>query len=356
MHGSQRRMARRKASVCAGTSSTASPRRRTQAGVPAKQRLQPRRQFRGCQPVRGEPASGCALEHQRRPCCARQCTGTNLKVVTGALIDRLFHGGQARPAVSNSCREGVRHTVRARIETVLTAGAIGSPDNPAALRDRPRRRTAAESRRRRYSHDLPGVGGNLQDHLQLRMIFKVAGHQDAEPASANSLWGKAMMGLEYALFRTGPLSMAPSQLGAVYALARGRSDAGSSSSTCSHCHSTSSVIRCIDFPAFTASVCNLRPSLARRACSSAMPNRRRSPLDCAELPVARGNDRLVAARALRLTRQHRRLSRRWRPTGRRSTCPASAARVSRRDEALAQAAGDIGTTIFHPVGTCAMGT
>jgi choline dehydrogenase len=63
-------------------------------------------------------------------------------------------------------------------------------------------------------HDLPGVGANLQDHLQIRTVFKVQGRQDAQHPSASSLWGKARMGLEYALKRSGPMSMATSQLGA----------------------------------------------------------------------------------------------------------------------------------------------
>ena len=107
-------------------------------------------------------------------------------------------------------------------------------------------------------HELPGVGGNLQDHLQLRMIFKVHGITTLNQR-ANSLWGKAMMGLEYALFRSGPLSMAPSQLGGFF-----HSSPEMATPDLEFHVQPLSLEKFGDplhsFPAFTASVCNLRPT------------------------------------------------------------------------------------------------
>jgi choline dehydrogenase len=268
----------------------------------------------------------------------------NLKVVTGALIDKLILDGKEARGVEFSL-DGTPHRVTARIETLLTAGAIGSPTilqrsgiGPAKL---------LQNRGVPLVHDLPGVGGNLQDHLQLRMIFKVHGIKTLNQ-SANSLWGKAMMGLEYALFRSGPLSMAPSQLGGFF-------------------HSSSEVATpdlefhvqplslekfgdpLHPFPAFTASVCNLRPS-SRGAVRIRDRNPATAPV-IAPNYLSTDNDRLVAARALRLTRNivAQPAMAPYRPEEHQPGAQ------KQSDEELARAAGDIGTTIFHPTCTCAMG-
>ena len=268
----------------------------------------------------------------------------NLKVVTGALIDKLILDGKEARGVEFSL-DGVAHRVTARIETLLTAGAIGSPMilqrsdiGPARL---------LQNRGVPLVHDLPGIGGNLQDHLQLRMIFKVHGIKTLNQ-SANSLWGKAMMGLEYALFRSGPLSMAPSQLGGFF-------------------HSSSEVATpdlefhvqplslekfgdpLHPFPAFTASVCNLRPS-SRGVVHIRDRNPATAPV-IAPNYLSTDNDRLVAARALRLTRNivAQPAMAPYRPEEHQPGAQ------KQSDEELAGAAGDIGTTIFHPTCTCAMG-
>jgi choline dehydrogenase len=196
-------------------------------------------------------------------------------------------------------------------------------------------------------HDLPGVGGNLQDHLQLRMIFKVHGIRTLNQ-SANSLWGKAMMAMEYALFRSGPLSMAPSQFGGFF-----RSAPEIATPDLEFHVQPLSLDKFGDplhtFPAFTASVCNLRPS-----SRGTVHIRDRDPASAPKIApnyLSTDNDRQVAARALRLTRQV-------------VAQPAMAAyrpeehlpgRQYQSDEELAHAAGNIGTTIFHPTCTCAMG-
>ncbi|MCM2306639.1 MAG: GMC family oxidoreductase N-terminal domain-containing protein [Sulfuritalea sp.] len=268
----------------------------------------------------------------------------NLKVVTGALIDKLVMAGKEARGVEFSLN-GVPQKVTARIETVLTAGAIGSPTilqrsgiGPAAL---------LQSRGVPLLHELPGVGGNLQDHLQLRMIFKVQGITTLNQR-ANSLWGKAMMGLEYALFRSGPLSMAPSQLGGFF-----HSSPEVATPDLEFHVQPLSLEKFGDplhpFPAFTASVCNLRPT-----SRGVVQIRDRDPATAPVIApnyLSTENDRLVAARALRLTRRvvEQPAMAPYRPQEHQPGAQVQS------DAELAKAAGDIGTTIFHPTCTCAMG-
>src|SRR5690606_21953064 len=196
-------------------------------------------------------------------------------------------------------------------------------------------------------HALPGVGGNLQDHLQLRTIYRVAGARTLNQL-VNSPIGKAAMGIEYGLFRTGPLSMAPSQLGIF-----SRSDESVETPDLEYHVQPLSTDKLGDplhrFPAVTVSVCNLRPQSRGTAHIRS--------LDPAEQPAIRLNylsaerDRQVAVRAVQ---QARRLTRaralaRYAPE---EVLPG--AHVETEADLLA-AIGDIGTTIFHPVGTCRMG-
>jgi len=232
-----------------------------------------------------------------------------------------------------------------RGEVILAAGAVGSPQllqvsgiGPAGL---------LQEHGIAVRHDLPGVGENLQDHLQMRMIYRVSNTKTLNER-ANRLLGRIGMGLEYFLMRRGPLTMAPSQLGAF-----AKSDAARETPNIQYHVQPLSLDKFGDplhlFPAFTASVANLRPtsrghvrikSADPRAHPAIRPNYLSTP-----------EDRHVAADAIRLTRR---------------ICSAHAmARFApeeykpgaaiQSDEALARAAGDIGTTIFHPVGTCKMG-
>jgi len=269
---------------------------------------------------------------------------SNLKVVTGALIDKLVLDGREARGVEFRLG-GVPHRVTARIETVLTAGAIGSPAilqrsgiGPGAL---------LQQHGVPLVHDLPGVGGNLQDHLQLRMIFKVHGIRTLNQ-TANSLWGKALMALEYALFRSGPLSMAPSQLGGFF-----RSGPEVATPDLEFHVQPLSLDKFGDplhrFPAFTASVCNLRPT-----SRGAVRIRDRDPATAPIIApnyLSTDNDRQIAARALRLTRQvvAQPALEAYRPE---EYLPGAQFQT---DEEMARAAGNIGTTIFHPTCTCAMG-
>lgn len=268
----------------------------------------------------------------------------NLKVVTGALIDRVVMNGRTARGIEFRLG-GHPYRAAARMETVLTAGAIGSPTilqrsgiGPATL---------LQQHGVPLVHDLPGVGGNLQDHLQLRMIFKVFGITTLNQ-SANSLWGKALMALEYALFRTGPLSMAPSQLGGFF-----RSAPDVATPDLEFHVQPLSLDKFGDplhrFPAFTASVCHLRPSSRGH-----VHIRDRDPATAPAIApnyLSTDHDRQVAARALRLTRHvvAQPALAGYRPE---EHLPGT---QFQSDEELALAAGNIGTTIFHPTCTCAMG-
>jgi choline dehydrogenase len=234
---------------------------------------------------------------------------------------------------------------RARDEVVLSAGAIGTPQllqlSGVGAPELLARHGIA------VTHALPGVGENLQDHLQLRMAFKVRGIKTLN-TMANSLWGKAMMGLEYAFLRSGPLTMAPSQLGVFW-----RSCDEHDTPNLQYHVQPLSLDKFGDplhaFPAFTASVCNLRPSSRGHVRIQSSDPAAKPEIHCNYLSTEA--DRKVAAAALRLTRRI-------------VSMPALQAYQPQEflpgpqvqsDADLARAAGDIGTTIFHPVGTCRMG-
>ncbi len=269
----------------------------------------------------------------------------NLKVVTGALVDRVVI--EEGRAVGIAYRLGSEQRVaRARGEVLLSAGAIGSP---AVLE-----RSGVGDAARLSSLDVtplvdrPEVGGNLQDHLQLRCAWKVTGVSTLNHR-ASTLLGKAMIGLEYALRRSGPMAMAPSQLGMFI-----KSDARLATANLEYHVQPLSLAAfggALDpFPAFTASVCNLRPeSRGRTTIASADPS---------AAPAIRPNylaaeeDRRVAAQAIRITREivAQPALARYRPE------EARPGPQFQTEEELARAAGEIGTTIFHPAGTAAMGS
>ncbi|MGD1879538.1 MAG: GMC family oxidoreductase [Kiloniellaceae bacterium] len=268
----------------------------------------------------------------------------NLTVLTHAQAERLVLDGKRVTGV-DFLQGGEPRRIRARGEVILAAGSVGSVQllelsgigNPAVLGEH-----GIETR-----HALPGVGENLQDHLQMRMIFKVEGTVTLNQR-AGSLFGKAMMGLEYLLNRSGPLSMAPSQLGAFV-----KSDPARETPNLQYHVQPLSLDKFGDplhaFPAITASVCNLRPE-SRGSIHIRSADFRDAPVSRPAY-LSAAADRQVAAQAIRLTRR---------------ICAAPALNRFRPEEikpgagidgdaALAKAAGDIGTTIFHPVGTCRMG-
>lgn len=268
----------------------------------------------------------------------------NLQVLTGAEAERLeLADGRAR-ALHLRC-QGRALRIAARREIILCAGAIGSPAllQRSGIGPRP----LLERLGIGVHHELPGVGENLQDHLQLRLIYRVEGVKTLNRIVATP-WGKLGMGLEYLFKRSGPLSMAPSQLGAF-----AKSDPGQARANLQYHVQPLSLERfgepLHDFPAFTASVCNLRPH-SRGSVQIAS-------VDASVAPLIRPNylsderDLRVAADAICLTRRI-------------VAAPALAGYRPEEykpgpqyqsEEDLQRAAGEIGTTIFHPVGTCAMG-
>ena len=236
-------------------------------------------------------------------------------------------------------------TASASTEVILSAGSIGSPQllqlsgiGPAAL---------LQQHGITLAQDAPGVGANLQDHLQIRAVFKVNGVKTLN-TQANSLWGKAMIGLEYAFKRTGPMSMAPSQLGAFT-----RSDAAQPYPNLEY-HVQPLSLEAFGEPlhgfnAFTASVCNLNPT--SRGTVQIKSNKFEDAPAIAPNYLSTQADRKVAADSLRVTRNivaqpalQKYQPQEWKPGTQYQT-----------DDDLANLAGDIATTIFHPVGTTKMG-
>jgi choline dehydrogenase len=268
----------------------------------------------------------------------------NLQLITGAEIERVtFEGRRAAGVVFT--KDGQRFEARAGGEVVLATGAVGSPKllELSGVGDGARLQALGLD----VVHHAPGVGENLQDHLQLRPIYKVSGVRTLNTDYAN-LARRAWMGVEYALRRRGPLTMAPSQLGAF-----ARSSSRQATANLEFHFQPLSLDKWGDglhpFGAFTASVCNLRPT-SRGHVHAASPDPAAAPA-IAPNYLSTEDDRQVAVESLRLTRRIVAAPplARYRPEEFRP------GPVYASDEDLRRAAGEIGTTIFHPAGTVAMG-
>jgi choline dehydrogenase len=269
----------------------------------------------------------------------------NLTVMTGAHVSRI--------GIENRTATGIHFThgenqffVEARRETILSAGAIGSPQllqlsgiGPGPL---------LEKNQVKVVHELPGVGENLHDHLQIRMQYKVRNVKTLNGV-ANSFVGKAAMALEYFLFHTGPLTMPPSQAGAF-----AKSDPSQPSANIEWHVQPLSLDKFGDplhsFHAITPSVCNLRPT-----SRGFVRVRTADPLDHPEIRLnylSTEEDRRVAVAGMRFTRRimAARALAKYQPEEFRPGASIA------KDNELARAAGELGTTIFHPVGTCKMGS
>ncbi len=268
----------------------------------------------------------------------------NLKVLTNASVLKLNFSGRDCVGLQFE-RGGKTFQVEAKQETILAAGAIGSPQILQLSGIGPR--NLLEKHQIKVVHELPGVGENLHDHLQIRMQFRVKNVRTLN-GIANSFWGKAAMALEYLVFRTGPLTMPPSQAGAF-----ARSDPSQPTPNIEWHVQPLSLDKFGDplhgFPAITPSVCNLRP-VSRGWV------RIKSP-EASAYPEIRLNylkeeqDRRVAVDGMRFTRRimAAKALAKYEPQEFRPGPDVE------KDEDLQKAAGQLGTTIFHPVGTCKMG-
>jgi choline dehydrogenase len=279
-----------------------------------------------------------------RPAARRE----NLTIMTGSHVRRLKIETSEQGPVCVGVEfvgGGTEWYAEATAETILSAGALGSPQilqvsgiGPASW---------LQQQALPVVLDAPGIGENLQDHLQIRMAFKVQGAPTLNTMAGN-LWGKIKIGAQYALFQSGPMSMAPSQLG-MFA----RSEPAQAAPNLEYHVQPLSLDKFGDplhpFPAITASVCNLRPTSRGHVRITSADTQIAPKITTNYLSTA--EDRKVAADSLRLTRKI-------------VAAPALQKYMPKEfmpgpqfdsDEDLARAAGDIGTTIFHPVGTCKMG-
>ncbi|HTE35991.1 MAG TPA: GMC oxidoreductase, partial [Reyranella sp.] len=269
----------------------------------------------------------------------------NLRLETGVLVEKVLVEG--RRAVGVQYRQDGRPVeARARGEVVLAAGAVGSPQilqlsgiGPAD-----------------WLGDLGigvvketlGVGRNLQDHLQQRAIYKVSGVKTLN-TTYHSLVRRALMGIEYALLQKGPLTMAPSQLG-IFTMSSSEHERANIEFHVQPLSLDKFGEPLHRFPAITVSACNLRPTSRgtirlRSVDPSAKPMIAPNYLSTSE-------DRRVAADAIRVTRRLMKQSA-LQPYHPEEYLPGPS--VGDDDASLAKAAGDIGTTIFHPIGTAKMG-
>jgi choline dehydrogenase len=270
----------------------------------------------------------------------------NLRLETNVLVDRLIVENGRAVGVRFS-RAGDTFEARTKGEVILSAGAIGSIQILQRSGIGPAEWLSALGID--VVLDKPGVGRNLQDHLQQRAIYKVSGVRTLNE-TYHSLIGRGMMGLDYAFRRRGPLTMAPSQLGIFT-----RSDARRARANIQFHVQPLSLDKFGDplhrFPAITVSACNLQPS--SRGTVRIRSGRADEAPSIAPNYLATEDDRLVAADAIRTTRKLMKQTalERYHPA---EFLPGPS--VGDDDAALAKAAGDIGTTIFHPVGTAKMGT
>lgn len=270
----------------------------------------------------------------------------NLRLETHVDVDTLIIDNNRCVGVRYQ-RAGEHFKAHAGAEVILCAGSIGSPKilqlSGIGARE------WLEPLGIEVKVDNPGVGRNLQDHLQQRAIYKVFGVKTLNE-TYHSLLGRGLMGLDYLLRRRGPLTMAPSQLGIFT-----RSNAQRNRANIQFHIQPLSLDKFGDplhrFPAITVSACNLQPS----SRGTVRLNSKRANDDPLIAPcyLSTEDDRHVAAESIRVTRQlmAQQALARFRPE---EILPGPS--VLDDDESLAKAAGDIGTTIFHPVGTAKMGS
>jgi len=274
----------------------------------------------------------------------------NLTIITDCMVERIVveqsDGGPRASGVQLRRKDGSLHMANAKMETLLAAGAIGSPQllqlsgiGAGSLLQK----NGIDLR-----HELSGVGENLHDHLQIRSVYKVHNTITLN-RRVHSLWGKLAMGVEYFIFKTGPLTMPPSQLGAF-----ARSSPKYLNPNIEWHVQPLSLDKFGDplhrFDAITPSVCNLQPT--SRGHVRIRSNDANAHPEIKLNYLSSDADREVTIAGLRFTRQIMASDAlaRFQPE---ELKPGAA---TTDDGDLLQAAGDLGTTIFHPVGTCKMGS
>ena len=270
---------------------------------------------------------------------------SNLRVLTHAETRQIRLDGKRAEAVIFH-HKGRNCVARARREVLLAAGAINSPkilelsgigngDLLSSLGIAP-------------LHDLPGVGENLQDHLQIRTVFKVKNAKTLNTL-ANSTLGKLTIGAQYAFNQSGPMSMAPSQFGMFT-----KSDPSLEMPDLEYHVQPLSTDKLGDplhpFPAITVSVCNLRPQ-STGSCHIATPDSSRQP-DIRLNYLSSENDKRVAVASIR----HARKIMTAKALAKHEPEEILPGPKIQSDADILEQAGNIATTIFHPVGTCRMGT
>ncbi|MBK1781436.1 GMC family oxidoreductase N-terminal domain-containing protein [Advenella sp. WQ 585] len=269
----------------------------------------------------------------------------NLTILMHATSDRIIFEGKRARGIQYYIN-GKLYQANARAELVLSAGAIGSVQilqrsgiGPASYLNKLHIPVV---------HHAPEVGKNLQDHLQLRTVYKVSGVKTLNKMMQSPLQ-KAWMGMQYALFRKGPLTMAPSQLGV---FARSTDEQGSANL---EYHVQPLSLEKFGeplhaFAAFTASVCNLRPTSRGEVNIVSSACHDKPDIMCNYLST--DEDIRIAVQSLKLTRRivFQDALATYNPI---EYKPGT---IYQSEEDLVRAAGEIGTTIFHPVGTCRMGT
>ena len=298
----------------------------------------------GCAPFQMTQRNGrrwSATDAYLKPVLHRK----NLTVLLNSHVQKIRFGGK-RAQGFEFVRDGESLFAEAKRETILSLGSIGSPQI-LQLSGIGEKELLDKHKIKPVQH-LPGVGENLHDHLQIRMQYKVKNVRTLNDM-AGSLWGKAAMAFEYLMKRTGPLTMPPSQLGAF-----ARSDPSQPTPNIEWHVQPLSLDRFGEplhpFPAITPSVCNLRPT-SRGWVRIRSPNAADHPeikLNYLSTP----EDRKVAVDGMRFTRRimASKALAKYEPEEFR---PGPAVQTDRE---LEQAAGELGTTIFHPVGTCKMGS
>ncbi|MCO6185274.1 GMC family oxidoreductase [Rhizobium sp. L1K21] len=285
--------------------------------------------------VRWNTAKGFLRPAMKRP---------NLRVLTNATTDKVIFEGKCAVGVSFRW-QGTEYEARAGSEVLLTAGAINSPKllelSGVGQPDR------LQSLGIELVHESKGVGENLQDHLQIRTAYKVKNAKTLN-TYANSLIGKAQMGLEYALSRSGPLSMAPSQFGMFT-----KSDPSMETPDLEYHVQPLSTNRLGEplhpFPAITVSVCNLRPESVGSSHATSSNPEPQPEIKLNYLSTER--DREIAVKSVQQARQIMTANalKKYEPE---EFLPGPAIQ---NHEDLVREVGNIATTIFHPVGTCKMG-